>query len=232
MLAKVMNNNKFTLVVSLPKNDLHLVEEALNAGADAVKVHLNVHHFASGVQYGSFSKEKEFLNEAIKLVKQKDKLLGVVPGDGGEFASHEELKTMGEMGVDFMSTYIEYAPVHMLKEDLYDLCGAIGPNDFKFTKELCGLGADIVEASIINQDDYRKDLSILDLSKYSHIVCSSDKPVLIPTQKNIKASEVGKLIDVGCKGIMIGAVAFDMNKEMNFSEVISSYRKAIDEYKL
>ncbi|NLW15375.1 MAG: hypothetical protein GX038_03850 [Erysipelothrix sp.] len=185
MLAEVMNKNKFTLVVSLPKNDIELVKEALLGGADAVKVHLNVHHFASGVKYGSFAQEKEFLTEAYALVKEQGKLLGVVPGDGGEYASKEDIEAMGNLGVDFMSTYVEYAPLSLLKNKNIELCGAIGPDTQSHLKELCEIETDIIEASIMEQSDYRKDLSVFDLSKYKRIVAGSNKPVLVPTQKNI-----------------------------------------------
>jgi len=49
---EVVNENKFTLVVSLPENNLELARAALEGGAQAIKVHANVWHRSSG-QRGS-----------------------------------------------------------------------------------------------------------------------------------------------------------------------------------
>ena len=47
--VQLMDQRKFTLVVSLPSNDLELAKAALEGGADAVKVHCNVWHRASEI---------------------------------------------------------------------------------------------------------------------------------------------------------------------------------------
>ena len=46
--------SKFVLLVSLTRNDPHLARIALENGADAIKVHLNCAHFASGTNFGSW----------------------------------------------------------------------------------------------------------------------------------------------------------------------------------
>ena len=40
------------LAVSLPLNDIALAKAAEEAGADALKIHINVHHDASGTHFG------------------------------------------------------------------------------------------------------------------------------------------------------------------------------------
>ena len=62
-------------------------------------------------KYGSFKEERNFLQEAYALVKSQDKLLGVVAGDGGEYATDADLKSMADLGIDFISSYIEHAPL-------------------------------------------------------------------------------------------------------------------------
>lgn len=228
MLKKIMTDNKFTLIVSLPKNDVDLVEESLLAGADSVKVHLNVHHFASGQKYGSFLEEKDFLLKASDLVKKHGKILGVVVGEGGEYTTNAELDSMYDLGVDFISTYVEYAPVRVLNHKDLELCVAVGPTTQDYVIELDEMGTEVIEASIFEHEDYRKDITILDLCKFKRITSLSNKPILIPTQKNIKPSDIKSLADIGCKGIMIGAVVFE-NKDQSFGEVVKSYRDAIDQ---
>ena len=59
----LMTDRKFVLVVSLPSNNLGLAKAALEGGADAVKVHCNVWHRASGHTFGTYEENKAFLKD-------------------------------------------------------------------------------------------------------------------------------------------------------------------------
>ena len=58
---ELIEGNKFSLVVSLPSNNLELAKAALDGGAQAVKVHCNVWHRASGHTFGTYAENREFL---------------------------------------------------------------------------------------------------------------------------------------------------------------------------
>lgn len=64
---QMIETNKFSLVVSLPSNKLELAQAALDGGAQAVKVHCNVWHRASGHTFGTYAENREFLRQLIKL---------------------------------------------------------------------------------------------------------------------------------------------------------------------
>lgn len=51
-LKQTLAQNGLSLFVSLPANDVRLAKAALEEGADALKVHFNVGHRASGNQFG------------------------------------------------------------------------------------------------------------------------------------------------------------------------------------
>lgn len=55
---QLVTNRKFTLVASLPANRIDLAKAALEGGAQAIKVHMNVWHRASNNTFGSFRKTK------------------------------------------------------------------------------------------------------------------------------------------------------------------------------
>ncbi|MCA9781917.1 MAG: hypothetical protein KC800_34620, partial [Candidatus Eremiobacteraeota bacterium] len=59
-LLKVLQQG-FTLMVSLPRNDLQLARAAVDAGAQCIKVHINCHHFASDTHFGSLAEERAVL---------------------------------------------------------------------------------------------------------------------------------------------------------------------------
>ncbi len=228
MLAKKMSENKFSLVISLPKNDLEFAEAAMKAGADAIKVHINVFHYASNQKYGSFDEQVEFLTELSKLSKKYNKLIGIVPGDDTGYASEEDFEKLNKLGFDFVSTYVDFAPVSLLTHKYFDVCAALSYTTDTTAEALDKVGVDIIEASLVKQSEYRNPLSILDLSKYASVVSKTNKPVLVPTQKKIKPSEIQSLYNVGCKGIMCGAVVFDEDDVNSFASTIASFREAIE----
>ena len=99
----LMTDRKFVLVVSLPSNNLGLAKAALEGGADAVKVHCNVWHRASGHTFGTYAENKEFLRDLIALCG--DVPVGLVPGTSEAFITEAELRELEEMGLDFISAY-------------------------------------------------------------------------------------------------------------------------------
>ena len=83
---QMIESNSFTLVVSLPANDLDLARAALDAGAQAIKVHCNVWHRASGHTFGTYAENREFLRQLITLCGEVP--VGLVPG-GAEVRARE-----------------------------------------------------------------------------------------------------------------------------------------------
>jgi hypothetical protein len=51
-LLSKLQNNKLTLIASLPENSYELAKIAWEAGVDAIKVHVNVFHNASQNHFG------------------------------------------------------------------------------------------------------------------------------------------------------------------------------------
>src|SRR3989304_4413597 len=62
---------------TLPRNDAALAKAAASAGADLLKVHLNVHHRASGTRFGSLEDEEDRLDAILKVGVPT----GLVPGE-------------------------------------------------------------------------------------------------------------------------------------------------------
>lgn len=228
MLVDIMKKNKFTLLVSLPKNNIEYAIAAMDSGADGVKVHLNVYHYASDNTYGSFEEEKKFLTELSQEVKKRGKIFGLVPGEGDKFASNKDFEELRKLGLDFISAYVEYAPADLLLDKKFNILGAISATSDIKSKNLDKTSIDIVECSIVKRENYRKPLTIYDIARYAEVVKNTNKPVLIPTQKKIKPEEVKLLYDIGCKAIMLGAVVFGNDDLENYKKTIIEFRKQID----
>ena len=66
-----LNDEKLTLIVSLPKNDVEVARAAIKGGADVIKIHINVEHRASKTKFGSFDEEIEEINKIINEPKHE-----------------------------------------------------------------------------------------------------------------------------------------------------------------
>lgn len=220
--------NKFTLVASLPSNSLEMAKAALDGGAQAIKVHANVWHRASGHTFGTYAENREFLRELIALCGNTP--VGLVPGGADAFISREERLELEEMGLGFFSSYVAHLPCHMMESSKLTKMAAIDSTYNQNTLDAVKRSSiDVLECSVQPGELYGTDLNYADILKYSDIVHKTEKPCLIPTQKKIEPSEVKHLHEAGCKAVMIGAIV--MGKEPNAEQVkaaCAQFRQAIE----
>lgn len=226
--ADLIADRKFTLVVSLPSNDLALAKAAMEGGADAVKVHCNVWHRASGHTYGSYTENREFIRQLIALCG--DVPAGLMPGTSEAFITEAECRELEEMGLSYVSAYSHHLPCFMMESEKLTNAVAIDPAYSDSTLEAVRASdIEVLEASIVPGEDYGKDLFYSDILRYTGIAQKTGKPCVIPTQKKIKPSEVKHLYKAGCKAIMIGAVV--LGKEPapeKVREITAAFRAAVD----
>lgn len=229
VFKKLLIDNDFSLVVSLPANRIDLVQAAIDGGADAIKVHLNVQHAASGNLFGSFEDNKEFLKSLVKLAGHRP--VGLVPGAADAYISSDEVSKLEDIGVDFFSSYSEHLPVFMLKSQKLTKMVAIHDTYQTILEAIRTSEIDIVEASIMPTTEYRNPLNYFDVLQYRKICEITGKPVLIPTQKAVLPGEVFALKNAGCKAVMIGANVMKDQSAESCLEATIQFRKAIDNLK-
>ena len=219
-----LNKNVLTLIVSLPENSAELAKTAEKAGADALKVHINVKHKASETKFGTFEEEKSKLSEIVKAVKIP---VGIVPGEE-TCATEEEMENLRRMGFDFFDMYLRVMPSYMLQLKGMAKVVAI---DEKYTVDkifgLRRLGADALEAAIVPESGYGKELTVGDLQHYITLAISTEIPVIVPSQRAVKVSEVPIIHDTGVKGLMIGAIITGTIPK-SIAETTAAFRVAVD----
>ena len=88
--------------------------------------------------------------------------------------------------------------------------------------------ADVLDAAIIPRAKTAKEMSIGDLQNYISIIISSGLPVLIPTERLIRPSEVSILADAGAKGIILTKTVFGSGRN-KIEKVVSEFRIAADD---
>lgn len=200
------DRKKFALVVSLPANTEALAAAAIEGGADAIKLHLNVEHRASKTKFGTFKAERKRIEAIIKLAGRKV-AVGVMPG-AKTITTGAELDELGKLGVEFVDCYVEDYPAALLGHHFrLRTMLALGP-DYRFEeiRGMASLGVEAVEASIVDPKGYGLPLTTADLMRYRAIASATKLPLVVPTQRAIKPDDVSLLAWCGARGIIIGAI--------------------------
>lgn len=227
-VVKELNESKLSLLVSIPQNNVELVEAAIEGGADIVKIHINVVHHASKTHFGTFEEEFENIKAICKLCKEKNKLIGIVVG-GNDQIPMEEVKKVIEEGFEFISLYDKHMNPQVLNESIYKMVAIDNEYKIEYVEAFNNLPIDILECSIMDPDTYGNPLTMREILQYQSVRSATTKPIVIPTQRNILPSQVAVLQEMGINGLMIGAIVTGKTKESIY-EATKAFRKAIDTF--
>ncbi|MEW6201181.1 MAG: hypothetical protein AB1546_04350 [bacterium] len=209
------------LIVSLPANDPSLARAA--GEVDAIKVHINVKHAASGVTFGTFADEKDNIEKIIASVSIP---VGIMPG-ADRTATVDEMDELHKMGVSFFDIYEYDMPDEYWGLEGVEKMLAIGEASAENAVErLKGRGVWLLEASFVPHEQYGARLTMGDLVKYSDLVEHFGGAVVVPTQKNILPQEVRMLHSAGVRGLMIGKIVTG-DTAISIREATTRFRKAI-----
>jgi hypothetical protein len=213
------------LIVSLPRNDAELAKAAAAGGADALKVHINVHHDASGTHFGTLAEERRALEEIVSGVSIP---IGIVPG-AATMASREDLESLREMGLDFFDAFAHHMPAWMLSFVGMGRVAAIdGSYDPKDLPALEAAGAQAFEAAIVAHSEYGTPVTVRDIARYRQICAATSKPVIVPSQRKIESSDVPALVQkAGVRAVMIGAIVTG-GDAVSIERATAVFRAALD----
>ena len=161
-LRNQLLQQEFTLLVSLPRNDVQLAQAALRGGAQGLKVHINVAHFASGTRFGSLQEERDNLTAILEVARAAGASVGIVPGartaDSYAFASPDDFAQLAQMGIDYFDSYPGDAPAWALTQKHLDvMMAAFQSGSIDQMQALERAGMRLCEASIMHHDDYGKE---------------------------------------------------------------------------
>ncbi|MEC1526179.1 hypothetical protein P9D43_29765 [Neobacillus niacini] len=225
LLKQILKENKMTLIVSLPENRFDLAKAAIQAGADAIKLHVNVNHRASG---NIFESVDSYVEVFRSIRDDFSGPLGIVPGGSFEDIRQSEMEQLIALGFNFYSIYAHDKPSWMLGLDKIEKTFAIS-SDYSLNTlgKVYHLGITALEASIIPGEEYGTPLTFRDVLAYNWLVQHVDVPVLVPSQRKLVPSDISILANAGVKAVMLGAIVIG-NTEESIQERISLFRKAID----
>jgi len=204
-LLELLSKKKMTLIVQLPENSIELAKLAEAEGADALVI-----------------KNEENISDILKAVKIP---VGV---DLSMEQALDEKQVKACDKFDFINFHFGSLPaaakrtkpgkIITLNEE-YTLDKMIGVED---------TGAQAIDAAIIPVSQRSRELIVGDLQNYIAIAISSGLPVIIPTQRVIKPSEVAIISDTGAKGILLTEVVLG-NDPKSMEKALREYRMAADD---
>lgn len=218
-----LNNSEMQLIVSLPKNEYEFAKAAWENGADAIKVHINAEHFASKT---SFKDIKTEMSSLRVILDDSPVPVGIVIGDNTK-AIIEDFEEVLKENFDFISVYYNHAPLEILKQDKIVKTVALN-SAYKFEElsNFADLGIEALELSVLKHNEYGDYLTVKDLTTYKSIIDESKLPVIVPTQKHIRLSDIDSLKRIGVSAIMIGAIVTG-NEIATFGDKVKAFAKSI-----
>lgn len=191
------------LLVSLPQNARELAQAAADGGADALKVHINVHHDASGTHFGSLAEEHANLASILEVGLPT----GIVPGVAASLPSPEDMAELARMGLDFFDLYDHDMPSWMMViEDLTRTVAASSSTSLESVRQFESMGFEMVEGAIVPHEGYGQMLSAADLAAYRRLREMTALPIIIPSQRALHPEDVPALLATGVNAVMIGAI--------------------------
>lgn len=221
LFAKQLN-----LWVSLPENDVEMAKAAFEAGADAVKVHIAVEHFASGTHFGTLAEEKERIKEIVRVADGRP--VGLVPGESPDGVP-ADLEAIAALGIAFLSIYAHHCPARWLNGRAPVAVGVAADDrtPTEVIKALPNTGISLFEASIIPRERYGQPVTAADLALYHHVRRSVSLPLVLPSQLKWTPADVPALAATGCNALMIGAIVTGRTVD-SLADATAAFRRAID----
>jgi hypothetical protein len=218
-LIDLIKNNMLTLIVALPENNLEMAEAAFAAGADALQLTLNTR------EHNTLEQEREVFNNIIKIV---DAPVGLYIGNDKDL--HEsELKEIEKMGFDYLILGVEhFSPLLLKQKKLAKILMLNSRYTLDELIELTNNNFQALDAAIIPSSDPENELVVGDLQNYISIILSANLPVIIPTQRHIRPSEVSIIADTGAKGLLLTKTVLGTTAKQ-VADAVCKFKAAIDE---
>jgi hypothetical protein len=221
-LYRAISGGDFPVIVSLARHDLDLARAALDAGAGAIKVHLNAFHRASGTTFGSFTEERPFLEALAKLGAPMLVMAGqeTVP-------SAEEMDALAELGFEGFNVYLDHLQPHLLQSRLRPMPALSADSTDEDIARLAALPGAMIEASIMEFSGYGTPLTQDDLARYRHIAEQSSVPVIAPSQKKFTPADMPALRASGIAAPLLGVIVTGSTPQ-SMQKAVSGIVKAIN----
>ena len=209
------------LIVSLPRNDAALARAAASGGADLLKVHVNVHHRASGKRFGSLDDEEENL---VRVLEQ-GLPTGLVPGEE-VMVTRDEIPRLRRFA--FLDAYLTRLPLF-----LYDVGVPVVPaipHDYPPAAfgSVSSLPGEWLEAALVPPEGYGLDPVADDLVALARLGALTGRRLIVPSQRRIRPEDLARYFAIPhVWAVMIGVVVTG-RAPRGLGRATEAFRRALD----
>lgn len=216
-LKKLLSRQKMPIIVSLPENRMDLAQAAIDAGADALKFHINTLHRASDNVF----KEIDDYIDIFKEVRQTFLgPMGIVIGDEFEKVTRVSTSQLKELGFNYYSlNATDIGSKTLLQNDLGHTVAINHNFNFSQLPAIESFNIQAVELSIIRKEDYGKSLHFEDLLAYKSYRDHTRLPLIVPSQKRLVPEDLLLLRNIGIDSIMLGVVTLGKTAESIYNTI-------------
>lgn len=200
-LHRAITGSEFPVIVSLARHDIDLAKAALDAGATALKTHLNAYHRATGTTFGTFAEERPFYEALSKLGAPLLLMAGqeTVP-------SAEEMDVLADLGFEGFNVYFAHLQPHLLQSRLRPMPALSSDSTDEDLQRIVALPGAMLEASIIGFSGYGQPVTDADVTRYGEIVKAAGIPVIAPSQRKFTPADMPRLRAAGIAAPLLGAI--------------------------
>jgi hypothetical protein len=200
-LGRAVEGVGLPVIVSLACHDMALAEAAREAGAAALKLHLNAYHRASGTTFGGLNQERGFFRETATLG-----LPLLVMAGQEEVPTPEEMDELAELGVEGFNVYLDHLKPHLLASRLRPMPALSSESTGADLDRARAIPGAWIEASVTPFAAYGQPLDAGDLGRYRSIAAAAGVPVIAPSQKHFAPADVALLQDAGIAALLLGVI--------------------------
>ncbi len=200
-LGVIAREKEYSVIASLPKNSSGLAAKAEEAGADAIMLNIDGDEGATSSHFGSYDLHDVYINDVISTVSVP---CGLFVG-GGKQLTEEYWERIMSSSFGFVEMYAHHMPLFVLADSrVKKICAISTGYILEQVSQLSRMeGVEAIDVATVPPQPRGTPFSVLDHATVGVISNLSVKPVLLRTQKKLTRSDIGKVVALGIKGLVV-----------------------------
>lgn len=190
-----------TLLAVLPRNERDLAEAAVRAGADAVALRICGAGTELLKETGDLSAEAAVIREIVSELRDRA-IVGIVIGSNGN-VSAEDIKSVGEVGADFVAAYPHLTPATFLE---LDETGRVAIVDQQGGGAARGINDLSVQAVLLRTErpgDSPPFMTVLDVAMFRAAGDGIHRPIVVFPSWKVSPDDLEIVKNAGIEGIAL-----------------------------
>ena len=218
-LEVISQHREYSVLASLPKNSTSLAVQAEDAGVDAVMLNIDGDEGSTPSHFGSYDLHDVYINDVISTVSIP---CGLFVG-GGKLLNEEYWERIMSSSFSFVEMYAHQMPMFVLSDPRVKKIAAITTGYIlEQVKQLSLMdGLEAVDVATVPVQARGTPFSLLDYATLGVIANLSVKPLLLRTQKTLTQSDIGRVVALGVKGLVVDPCIFSGTDEAYKDELAS-----------